>query len=410
MKKEYIKYVDKPTWCNGKTGFEKNCIEYEEFLLKDMDEKGKLFSNYNTRAFINVNETKESLNNSIVNSFNTKCIATFYFINEGKKYVVLKGVDLKLENRIKGDYIVNDATILKGPVILPEICRVKMCEDEKEVIEKLLRGEFEQLKNYNNLKFHLAENLKEINRATLLNMYAISNKDNILNNNFVKEILDNGEISKEEERFINNLIYYEEEIWNTHDFIKSTKGMENHISVKEIGEKYSIRLANIMFECGFADWYFIDYQDFQKMKEELKETIRTEYEGDSKDRIIADIEKSEKIKLSDNAQKMIQDLDFPCLNEKDKEKGRDLKAKIIDYTDTVEGRIEEDFDLKEIDEAEYNYLMDNTYIISMKCIRELDDSMDLEEELNILNKNIKEVLKQMPINQNQSNDEEEVQV
>ena len=87
-----------------------------------------------------------------------------------------------------------------------------------------------------------------------------------------------------------------------------------------------------------------------------------------------------------------------------------LKSKIIDYTDTVEGRIEEDFDLKEIDEAEYNYLMDNTYIISMKCIRELDDSMNLEEELNILNKNIKEVLKQMPINQNQSNDEEEVQV
>ena len=87
-----------------------------------------------------------------------------------------------------------------------------------------------------------------------------------------------------------------------------------------------------------------------------------------------------------------------------------LKSKIIDYIDTVEGRIEEDFDLKEIDELEYNYLMNNTYIISMKCIRELNDSMDLEEELNILDKNIKEVLKQMTRNQNQCNVEEEVQL
>ena len=87
-----------------------------------------------------------------------------------------------------------------------------------------------------------------------------------------------------------------------------------------------------------------------------------------------------------------------------------LKSKIIDYTDTVEGRLEEDYDNKEIDEAEYKYLMDNTYIISMKCIRELKDSMNLEEELNILDKNIKEVLKQMPINQKQCNVEEEVQL
>lgn len=405
MKKEYIKYVDKPTWCNGKTGFEKNCIEYEEFLLKDMDEKENLFSNYNTRAFINVNEMKESLTNSIINSFNTKCIATLYFINENRKYVVLKGVELKLENRIKGDYIVTDATILKGPSISPEICRVKMCEDEKEAIEKLIKGDFEQLKNYNNLKFHLADNIEEISRSTLLNMYSISNRDNILNNHFVEEMIVNGEISKEEERFINNLICFEEEIWNTHDFIRSTNGMENHISIKEIGERYSARLANIMFENGFSNWYFKDYQDFQKMKEQLKETIRSEYQGESKERIVEDIEKSEKIQLSENATKMIQDLDFPCLKEK--EMCNDLKTKIIAYTDTVEGRIEEDFHNKEINESEYNYLKDNTYIISMKCIRELKDSMNLEEELNILDSNIKEILKQMPENYKEYNAEEE---
>ena len=87
-----------------------------------------------------------------------------------------------------------------------------------------------------------------------------------------------------------------------------------------------------------------------------------------------------------------------------------LKSKIIEYTDTVEGRLEEDYDNKEIDEAEYKYLMANTYIISMKCISELDDSMNLEEELNILDKNIKEVLKQMPENDKQCDAEEEEQL
>lgn len=87
-----------------------------------------------------------------------------------------------------------------------------------------------------------------------------------------------------------------------------------------------------------------------------------------------------------------------------------LKSRIIDYTDTVQGRIDEDFHNKWINESEYNYLKDNKYIISMKCIRELNASTNLEAELNILDNNIKEVLKQMPINQNQSNVEEEVQL
>jgi len=87
-----------------------------------------------------------------------------------------------------------------------------------------------------------------------------------------------------------------------------------------------------------------------------------------------------------------------------------LKSKIIAYTDTVQGKIDEEFNNNWISESEYNYLKDNIYIISMKCIRELDDSMNLEEELNILDKNIKEVLKQMPINQSQYNVEEEVQL
>lgn len=87
-----------------------------------------------------------------------------------------------------------------------------------------------------------------------------------------------------------------------------------------------------------------------------------------------------------------------------------LKSRIIDYTDTVQGRIDEDFHNKWINESEYLYLKDNKYIISMRCIRELKESMTLEEELNVLNKNINETLKQMPINDKECSIDEEVQI
>lgn len=59
--------------------------------------------------------------------------------------------------------------------------------------------------------------------------------------------------------------------------------------------------------------------------------------------------------------------------------------------------MDEDFNGNWINESDYKYLKDNIIKISVKCVKELEDSMTLEEELKMIDKNIKNVLNEKPI-------------
>lgn len=103
----------------------------------------------------------------------------------------------------------------------------------------------------------------------------------------------NNEERKEELIFENNLKYYKDILYDTKDYIDTySKG---DITLKDVGEKYSKKLANIMFDLLYASWSFKDLNNLEDMKIQMAETIRDDYEVEeirtqrSKEEIIKEI-------------------------------------------------------------------------------------------------------------------------
>ena len=86
----------------------------------------------------------------------------------------------------------------------------------------------------------------------------------------------NDESKKEEKIFENNLKYYKGILEDTKDYIDSYS--EGDLTLKEVGEKYSKKLANIMFDLLYAGWSFKDLNSLENMKTQMAETIRDDYE------------------------------------------------------------------------------------------------------------------------------------
>lgn len=86
----------------------------------------------------------------------------------------------------------------------------------------------------------------------------------------------NNEARREEVIFESNLEYYKQILEDTKDYIDSySKG---DLTLKEVGEKYSKELANIMFDLLYASWYFKDLGNLKYMKNQMAETIRDDYD------------------------------------------------------------------------------------------------------------------------------------
>lgn len=83
---------------------------------------------------------------------------------------------------------------------------------------------------------------------------------------------------KEEVLFEENLQYYKTILEDTKDYIDSySKG---DLTLKEVGENYSKKLANIMFDLSYASWSFKDLNNIEEMKKQMAETIMNDYEED----------------------------------------------------------------------------------------------------------------------------------
>lgn len=78
-------------------------------------------------------------------------------------------------------------------------------------------------------------------------------------------------------------------------------------------------------------------------------------------------------------------------------KSKSFKSNVLAYTKVVESRLDEDFNGNWINEESYKYLKDNLVKISVKCVKELKETMKLEEELEMIDKNIKIVLDEKPV-------------
>ena len=78
-------------------------------------------------------------------------------------------------------------------------------------------------------------------------------------------------------------------------------------------------------------------------------------------------------------------------------KSKSFKSNVLAYTKVVESRLDEDFNGNWINEDSYKYLKDNLVKISVKCVKELKETMKLEEELEMIDKNIKIVLDEKPV-------------
>lgn len=308
MNKELIKYINKPTWCPGYTGWSKNCEELEEHSIMDADEQGKLYTSIHRTAFIDNKEFDAYLNKILKNCFDTKLVATYCSIKN--KTIRIIGLGLNLENRVMGNYVLTNESILNGSAWRDEIIRVRLCENENAAIQKIMKGEFELLdEGYRNLKIRNISNISEIKKDIYLDTIAISSSNNILKENMI------GEMNKEEQEFIFNIIVHKRDLEGTNEYIKEYEEA-NKITLKEVGEKYSIKLANIMFDIGYAGWFFEDTKNLEKMKEQMIRTLRDDHDleqildekGMTKEKIFTEIENVKSNLMTTNIDECIEKL------------------------------------------------------------------------------------------------------
>lgn len=98
------------------------------------------------------------------------------------------------------------------------------------------------------------------------------------------------------EKFNNFLHIFKNELEDTNEYIKNF-GEEDDISLKEVGEKYSVKLANIMIEHGYIGWHFKDLGNLENMKTQMINTLEDDSDlSKEKKKIMI-----EEISLIDNA-------------------------------------------------------------------------------------------------------------
>lgn len=104
------------------------------------------------------------------------------------------------------------------------------------------------------------------------------------------------------------------------------------------------------------------------------------------------------------------------LSEIDKnieKKQQSLKKDINDYSEWIKNKITEDLTNGWISKLSYQFLMENIVDLSEKCFKQLKSNMTLEEELNMIDKNISNILKERPeyiVNSELENEQESDQI
>ena len=145
-------------------------------------------------------------------------------------------------------------------------------------VKELNRDELTELKqhyyseNHNNVSYGELASINEL--VTDNEIYnAYENTEFTLDDFFCDS---NNETRKEEVIFESNLKYYKDILEDTKDYIDTYS--IGDLTLKDVGEKYSKKLANIMFDLLYASWSFKDLGSLDNIKVQMAETIRDDYE------------------------------------------------------------------------------------------------------------------------------------
>lgn len=74
--------------------------------------------------------------------------------------------------------------------------------------------------------------------------------------------------------FEDRLVIFKQELEDTKKFIEEwNEDTNKKITLEDVGNLYSKHLANIMFDLGYAGWYFEDLGNLEDMKKQMKGTL-----------------------------------------------------------------------------------------------------------------------------------------
>lgn len=286
------------------------------------------------------------------------------------------------EDFLKYDYINTTESLYEALVVyVDEKKHLKFLEDRKK-----LRN-IEVKTNFNGWKKVSYEQAKDCIKNWIGSILTKSGQKTIdyINKEKLKGITVE-EILKYEEYqnilFKNNLILWKDGIYFAKDRIKTFYNKEKdskdekYITLKEFGEIYSKRLANLMFELGYGEWVYIDYGKLDKMQEQMIDILEDDNDLEEilKDKEITKNSLFEQIK------------GYVLEGEIEKSDSKEQ------YKNFVKNKIQEDLLGKWLKPNEFDFLNNNLTELSEKCFTELNDNMTLEEELDMIDRNVRVIL------------------
>lgn len=172
-------------------------------------------------------------------------------------------------------------------------------------------------------------------------------------------------------------IFYDEQ--------KDSKDIK-YITIKEVGEKHSKRLANLMFELGYGEWVFKDDDELGEIQKQMIEILQ-DYDIDE---ILKKKEITKEL-LFEQIKGNILDGEIDTCIKNMENYSEFIKDKIYEYLQG--GWLKQD---------EFEFLNSNLLKLSKKCFIELKDNMSLGEELEMVDNNIKNMLEEISENREET--------
>ena len=167
-----------------------------------------------------------------------------------------------------------------------------------------------------------------------------------------------------------------------YDKQKDSKDIK-YITLKEVGEKHSKRMANLMFELGYGEWVFRDYEKLDEMQQQIIEVLQ---EDNGIDEILKKMEITKEVLFEQIKGNVLENEINDCINNKE------------NYDEFIKEKLDEYLQGGWLKQNEFDFLNSNLFKLSEKCFVELKDYMSLEEEFDMLDKNIRIMLEEISEN------------
>ena len=138
-----------------------------------------------------------------------------------------------------------------------------------------------------------------------------------------------------------------------------------------------------MFELGYGEWVFRDYEKLEEMQKQIIEILR---DDEGIDEILNKKQITKEILYEQIKGNILENEINDCINDKK------------NYDEFIKNKLDEYLQDGWLKQNEFDFLNNNLLKLSEKCFSELKDNMSLEEELNMIDKNIRAMLEALSEN------------